>query len=1103
MPDFTRKTLLLVEDEAILAMNEKLQLESYGYAVKVVSTGEKAVEAVKAMPEIDLVLMDINLGKGIDGTEAADIILRDHDIPIVFVSSHSEREIVEKTEKISSYGYVVKNLSITVLDASIKMAFKLFDEKRRFKAINTKLEVTLDAIPDLMFIIDREGYYKDFHAEKFSAKLALQSTKIIGSNIRDIFPPEEVSTQLALYRACIETGNIQKHNYGLILEGVKQYFTLQLARFDDTQVLATVHDITDLITVEDALRASEERFQLAMDASNDGLFDWNLETNSIYYSPRWKSILGYKDHEVPNDFSVWETATAPEDVKKSWELQRKLITGQVDRFVLEFKMKHKLGHWVDILSQAKAIFDTSGKAIRIVGTHTDITERKVIEEALRESERKYRILAESMSDVIWVLNTATRRFSYISPSILKLRGLAVEEAINEPLESSMTAESLERVTAGIEKGVAEYLRCPDFPTLSLMEIQQPKKGGDLIWVEVAIRFRRAENGEIEVVGVSRDIDERKKEEKGIKETKDKFLKLFDQSPYPVMILDSSDGSFYDVNEAMEKGVEYSREELLGKTAVELGIVLPGDEVRARKLIAESGQFSDVEVSMRTKSGKLRVGLVTGCNIEINNRLYLFQTVVDITERKKLEAQMMSQRRLYEQILEQSLAGYWDWDIATGDEYLSPMFKTMFGYEDHEIENRVESWQKLIFEEDLPSVYEKFNLHSESKGKIPYYNEVRYHHRDGSTVWVICTGKVIEWGDDGKAKRMIGCHIDITERKRVEDKLNEKSEKYRFALEGSNLGEWDWDYKTGIVTRNERWAEMLGYTSEELDTTVQQGIDLMHPDDIQMVERAVKEHIKGIVDHYYIEYRLKTKSGNYKWIRDCGKIMVRDAEGNPVRLCGTHEDVDERKRIRDRVDTLLAEKELILKEVHHRIKNNMNTISGLLSLQASTISDPNAGKALEDAGNRIRCMSLLYDKLYRSTGYSEVSVKEYLHTLVDDIVLNFPNSPTVRIEKDLMEFELNAKKVQPIGIIVNELLTNIMKYAFKGKGGGLIRVSAAKSSGHVAIFVEDDGIGMPEFTTFENSTGFGLRLVKALAQQLDGTIRIEQGRGTKVVLEFDA
>lgn len=131
-----------------------------------------------------------------------------------------------------------------------------------------------------------------------------------------------------------------------------------------------------------------------------------------------------------------------------------------------------------------------------------------------------------------------------------------------------------------------------------------------------------------------------------------------------------------------------------------------------------------------------------------------------------------------EILEQSLAGYWDWDITTGTEYLSPTFKKMFGYKDNEIENRADAWQKLMFTEDLPGVLQKFTQHVESKGIIPFYNEVRYHHKNGSTIWVICTGKVIAWGEDGNAKRMVGCHIDITARKQMEKTLHESEEKYR-------------------------------------------------------------------------------------------------------------------------------------------------------------------------------------------------------------------------------------------------------------------------------------------------------------------------------------
>ena len=156
--------------------------------------------------------------------------------------------------------------------------------------------------------------------------------------------------------------------------------------------LVVLRDITERKLTQKALQESNERFQLAMMATNDGLFDWNLESNELYYSPGWKKMLGYEDYELPNDLSIWENLNDSEDVKKSWELQQKLLSKQIDRFVMEFKMKHKNGHWLNILSRAEAIFNDEGKAIRMIGTHTDITERRQIEFELAESAERFKAL---------------------------------------------------------------------------------------------------------------------------------------------------------------------------------------------------------------------------------------------------------------------------------------------------------------------------------------------------------------------------------------------------------------------------------------------------------------------------------------------------------------------------------------------------------------------------------------------------------------------------------------------------------------------------------------------------------------------------------------
>jgi two-component sensor histidine kinase len=216
----------------------------------------------------------------------------------------------------------------------------------------------------------------------------------------------------------------------------------------------------------------------------------------------------------------------------------------------------------------------------------------------------------------------------------------------------------------------------------------------------------------------------------------------------------------------------------------------------------------------------------------------------------------------------------------------------------------------------------------------------------------------------------------------------------------------------------------------------------------------------------------------------------------------HHDITERKQAEEQVRTLLREKELLLQEVHHRVKNNMNTISSLLSLQAQAIQNPDVASALQDTRTRVRSMSLLYDTLFRSNNFSEVSFKTYLSSLIDEVINNFPNNHIVKIEKHLDDFMLGSVKLSPLGIILNEILTNAMKYAFTGRDQGLITVSTMLEGTHVTIILKDDGIGIQDSIALGSSTGFGLTLVSALTKQIGGKVRLERNGGTTFVLDFD-
>ena len=212
-------------------------------------------------------------------------------------------------------------------------------------------------------------------------------------------------------------------------------------------------------------------------------------------------------------------------------------------------------------------------------------------------------------------------------------------------------------------------------------------------------------------------------------------------------------------------------------------------------------------------------------------------------------------------------------------------------------------------------------------------------------------------------------------------------------------------------------------------------------------------------------------------------------------------ITEREQAEKRIRSLLNEKELILKEVHHRIKNNLGTINALLSLQSHKLNDPMLKNILLDATSRLESMRILYDKLYLSDNFQKVSLKEYLKNLVEEIIEIFPITFKLEHILHIEEFQLDVNQISNIGIIVNELITNSIKYAFHNTREAVIQIDAMKTGSRINLSYSDNGSGIPESIDLENSSGFGMTLIKILTEEMHGTVSIDKKSGTKYIFEF--
>lgn len=362
-----QKTILIVEDDTALAAQTKKILQRFGYIVQTVNSGEAAVELFKESNSIDLILMDIDLGEGMDGTQAAEIILKVIDIPVVFLSSHTESEIVEKTEKITSYGYVVKGTGIIVADAAIKMAFKLFDAKKR----EFEKEKALCDYRDKLEILVKER-------------------------------TAELEREIAERRRAEEVLRESESRYRNLVDNSTE---IQKTMSEEIKHLNELNAVNRRLESEIVLRRHlEEKYRLAMEAANDGVWDWDLTTGEVYYSPAYYKMLGIEDNiEFKNTPEFWIDLLHPDDRENVLLINNECIDGKYDNFSVEYRMKTKSGKWLWILGRGKSILRNEfGRCLRMIGTHTDITSSRLAQEALRQRESHLAAIFENQPGLLWL-----------------------------------------------------------------------------------------------------------------------------------------------------------------------------------------------------------------------------------------------------------------------------------------------------------------------------------------------------------------------------------------------------------------------------------------------------------------------------------------------------------------------------------------------------------------------------------------------------------------------------------------------------------------------------------------------------------------------------
>ncbi|MDA8083709.1 MAG: response regulator [Nitrospiraceae bacterium] len=352
----------------------------------------------------------------------------------------------------------------------------------------------------------------------------------------------------------------------------------------------------------------------------------------------------------------------------------------------------------------------------------------------------------------------------------------------------------------------------------------------------------------------------------------------------------------------------------------------------------------------------------------------------------------------------------------------------------------------------------------------------------------------------QANRALGREIE--EHKSTEIKLKTTNDRLARAQSIAHIGSWELDLRTDALQWSDETYRILGYAPDEIVPDHEIFLQSVHPDDRAQFLTAVAAARKG-ERFLSVDSRVVRKDGVTIYVHAQGELIPGDGRTSPS-LSGTLMDITERKQADDQIRSSLEEKELLLRELSHRTKNNMNVIVSLIDLQLSSVEDERIARIFEDTKYRIMAMALVHEKLYRSPKLSHVNIRHYLADLADSVLRGSGiNMGNIEILLDIDDIYMSIDSVTPLGLVINELLSNSMKYAFPGGRRGRIRIGGRKlAKGEIELSYGDNGVGFAAGYDVRKAASLGLRLVLSLVeQQLKGSIQIDTAAGVSYVIRF--
>jgi len=973
------------------------------------------------------------------------------------------------------------------------------DDSKRWGAIGHQqiaLQILKDA-PVVILVLDLEGRIQ--HINSFFERLAgYRLDEVRGRDWFDTFLPERDRERIrALFRQSREGEHVDGYVNAIVTRAGDERqieWTDEFLRDNEGRAIGIVaigQDVTERSAARDALRTSEERLAEAQRIASLGAWELDLRTMTP-----WWSEEQYRLNDVPLGTPVshdqFLSIIHPDDRAAFAEAFRTAL--EAGAWEGEYRIVRPDGQVRTLHGRAKLTCDARGKPVKFSGTNRDITERKWAERALQDAHDRLCEAQRIAKLGNWELDLVTNSLIW-SDEIFRIFEIDAARfgASYGAFLAAVHPDDRAAVDTAYRASVADRVSYEIVHRLLMSD-------GRLKWVRELGQTQYDAGGRpLRSVGTVQDISTQVQAEL-------RMRNIFD-GMFALVGLYDLDGNVVEVNRASLEIAGLQREDMIGKPFWEAYWWSHArdtqDQVRSAFARAARGEVVRDDFVVRIGDGRfITIDAVFGPLRDGSGRIDgIVGSGVDITDRRNAE----DAARRNDALLRTVIAGAPVVIFALDRQ-------GVFRFSEGRSLAKLGLRPGQIVGTSALDVYGSVSGFAETFRRALSGEQATLASNFGPIAFEAAYAP--SYDADGVIDGVIGVGFDVTDRLAAEAVVHEREARlaavFNHASDAMLLLSVDAASTLRVAAANRSFidrisrvravseADLLGLTFEELVLNIYERPPEILAQYQESLRRAIDTRVPLTFEHSAI---FPTEGLIFA---EVVLVPVLDGAGACVQVLWSSRDVTARKQADAQVRAALGEKEMLLREIHHRVKNNLQVIAGLLHFQAKKFRAPEDVAAFAELRQRIFAMTLLHERLYQSPDVARIIFCDYVRALVAELVRSFAPRRGIRIEvKTTNDILLPLEIARPSGMIVTELVANVFKHAFPGTREGTATVSVRTVDGRIVLGVDDDGVGFPDGLIPGAGSSFGWELVRSLVLQLDGTVEATTDRGAHVRVSFAA